>query len=208
MVPAPDRTTGLRIGLFGGTFDPPHVGHVTVARDVADALSLDRMLWMPAGIPPHKPSVKVTPASLRLEMVEAAALSDARFSVSDLELMRRGPSFTVDTLRALRDDDAAAELFLVIGADQLRVFDTGWKDPEEILRLATLAVMDRDGEDARSVAPDLPGMEGLRHVPVTRVDLSSSAVREAVATGSDVTRMLPEAVLAVIRREGLYREPT
>jgi len=201
----PDPRRPLRIGLFGGTFDPPHGGHVTVARDVADVLRLDHVLWIPAGAPPHKADAPVSQASLRLEMVRAAAAADPRFQVSDLELRREGPSFTVDTLREVRRRHPDAELFLIVGADQLKVFDTGWKDPEEILRLATLTVMDRDGEDAAATAPDMPGMEHLVHVPVTRVDVSSSEVRRRVATGEPISEMIPEAVADIVRREGLYR---
>jgi nicotinate-nucleotide adenylyltransferase len=144
-------------------------------------------------------------AELRLEMSEAAAREDARFVVTDLEVRRAGPSFTVDTLRAMRDRHSEAELFLIVGADQLRLFDADWKAPEEILRLATLVVMDRDGRDAVAAAPEIPGMERLVHVPVTRIDLSSSEVRRRAAEGRDLAGLVPGKVEAIIRREGLYR---
>ncbi len=193
-----------RVGVFGGTFDPPHVGHVAVARDVADALALDRVLWIPARDPVHKPDREITGAPLRREMTAAAASSDPRFEVSDIELDRPGPSWTVDTLRALRARDPEASLFLILGADQVRTLDTGWREPEEILRLATLAIMDREGESAAAVAPDLPGMERAVHVPVTRVDVSSSGVRARVRAREDVSSLVPPAVLDVIMREALY----
>ena len=195
---------GRRIGVFGGTFDPPHAGHVAVARDVADALALDPVLWIPAGTPPHKPDRAITDARLRREMVRAAARSDPRFEVSDVELERPGPSWTVDTLRTLRGRHPAADLFLILGADQLRTFDTGWREPEEILRLATLAIMDREGESAAEAAPDLPGMERAVHVGVTRIDLSSSDVRARVRAHEDVSSLLPQGVLEIILREALY----
>ncbi|MEJ2206582.1 MAG: nicotinate (nicotinamide) nucleotide adenylyltransferase, partial [Gemmatimonadota bacterium] len=128
-MPASEAGSPLRIGLFGGTFDPPHIGHVTVARDVADALDLDMVLWIPAGVPPHKPGEEVSSAELRLEMAEAAADADRRFRVTDMELRREGPSFTVDTLRATRREHPDADLFLIVGADQLKVLDTGWRAP-------------------------------------------------------------------------------
>jgi len=207
-VQAPDVGPPLRIGLFGGTFDPPHVGHVTVARDVADALDLDRVLWIPAGVPPHKPGQHVSPAELRLEMAEAAAGEDPRFQVSDIELQREGPSFTVDTLRAMREEHPDAELFLIVGADQLKVFDTSWRAPEEVLGLATVVVMDRDGEHALAVAPEIPGIERLVRVPVTRIDLSSREIRRTVAEGRDPSGMVPAKVAAILRRENLYRRDT
>ena len=205
MAPAPDGAPSLRLGLFGGTFDPPHVGHLAVARDVADALELDRLIWIPAGTPPHKAPAGVTPGSLRLEMVRAAVASDPRFRVSDTELLRDGPSFTVDTLRELSSQHPGAELFLVLGADQIRTFEHGWREPLEILRIATLVLMDREGEVAPQVAPDLPGMERAIHVPVTRVDVSSSEIRRRVSSGEDVSPLLPPGVGEIVDREGLYR---
>jgi nicotinate-nucleotide adenylyltransferase len=201
---SPDGAAPQRIGIFGGTFDPPHVGHVTVARDVADALALDRVLWIPARVSPHKLRRTVSTPPVRLAMVRAAAAEDPRFRVSELELERSGPSYTVDTLRELRARWPEAELFLILGADQLRAF-ASWRAPGEILRLATPVLMDRDGEDAAALAPDLPGMERAVHVPVTRVDVSATRVREAVAAGEDVSGMVPAGVRAVIEGEGLYR---
>lgn len=205
MATGSERSAPLRLGIFGGTFDPPHIGHVAVARDVADALALDRVLWIPARIPPHKLDEAVSPASLRLEMAAAAAAADPRFQISDVELVRQGPSYTVDTLRTLRLRHPDAALFLILGSDQVRTLEHGWKEPEEVLRLATLALMDREGETAAEVAPPLPGMERAVHVPVTRVDVSSTRIRAAVAAGEDVGEWLPPGVLDVIRREGMYQ---
>jgi nicotinate-nucleotide adenylyltransferase len=192
------------VGVFGGTFDPPHVGHVTVARDVADALGLDRVLWIPARTPPHKTDREISPGPVRREMTAAAAAADPRFEVSDVELEREGPSWTVDTLRLLRARDPRAALFLILGADQVRTLDTGWREPEEVLSLATLAVMDRAGASAVEVAPDVPGIERAVHVPVTRVDVSSSGIRARVRAGEDVAELLPPGVLEIILREALY----
>lgn len=205
MATAPEGAGPLRLGLFGGTFDPPHNGHVFVARDVADALALDQVLWIPAGAPPHKDPACLSPGPLRLEMVQAAARADPRFRVVDLELRREGRSYTVDTLRALAADHPGARLFLLVGADQIRTFEHGWREPLEILRMATLVLMDREGEVAPDVAPDLPGMERALHVAVGRVDISSSDVRARVAEGKDVSLLVPAAVAAVVERERLYR---
>ncbi len=193
-----------RIGVFGGTFDPPHRGHVTVAKDVAEALELDRVLWVPARVPPHKSDTELTDPTLRREMVAAAVAADPRFAVCDVELERPGPSWTVDTLRVLRARYPGAELFLILGADQLRTFESGWREPEAILALATLAVMDRSGESAAELAPRLPGMERAVHVPVTRMDVSSSQVRARVRDGEDVSSLVPPRVHDVILREALY----
>jgi nicotinate-nucleotide adenylyltransferase len=207
MVPAPEGAEPLRLGIFGGTFDPPHTGHVAVARDVADALDLHRVLWVPTRVPPHKVGPTTRPDT-RLEMTRRAAAADPRFVISDLELRREGPSYTVDTVRTLVAEHPGAHLFLLVGADQVETLDSGWKDPSEILRLATLVIMDREGRDARALAPPMPGMEDAIHVPVTRIDVSSTQIRALVAGGSDVAELVPPGVVGIIQREGLYRPGT
>jgi nicotinate-nucleotide adenylyltransferase len=204
MAPAPEGAEPLRLGVFGGAFDPPHTGHLAVARDVADALGLHRVLWVPTGVPPHKVGPTTRPDT-RLEMTLCAAATDPRFEVSDLELRREGPSYSVDTLRALAAEHPRAHLFLLVGADQVETLDSGWKDPSGILRLATLVLMDREGRDARVLAPPVPGMEKAVHVPVTRVDVSSTQIRALVSGGSDVSELVPPGVSGIIEREGLYR---
>lgn len=194
-----------RVGVLGGTFDPPHLGHVQVATDVADALALDRVLWIPAATPPHKRGRPLSPGAVRMAMVEAACASDPRFRADPLELDRAGVSYTVDTLRALKEREPEAELFLILGVDQFRTLDTGWKDPAEVVRLATLAVMDRGGMAARDHVPPVPGIESAVFVPVRRVDVSATEVRRRVAAGEEVSGLVPPGVEEIIRREGLYR---
>ena len=208
MTPDPVPDAPPRVGIFGGTFDPPHVGHVRVVADVADALGLGRVVWVPAGEPPHKRTA--TPAALRLAMALAAAREDDRFEVSSLELERPGPSYTVDTLRELRRELPESELFLILGADQYRAFDT-WRDPDEILALARLAVMDRNGASARASRPDAvsraeaAGESPVLFVPVERIDVSSSGVRAAIRSNADIAGLVPESVREIIAARGLYR---
>ena len=195
-------TRGLRVGVFGGTFDPPHVGHVMVAGQVADHANLDLLLWVPAHISPHKLDTAPTLGPLRLEMVEAVSRLDPRFVASAIELDRPGPSFTVDTLRALARENPHWCLFLILGADQVAVLDT-WKDPEDLGKLATLLVVEREGEDPR---PRRGGMGTvIRRVPVTRIDISASDVRRCVRENQSIRHMVPDAVHAIIEREQLYR---
>jgi len=194
----------LRLGLFGGTFDPPHNGHVAVAKDVADALQLHRLLWIPAGEPPHKEQHEITPASLRLEMVYAAAADDARFEVSEVETGRGGPSYTVDTLRALRGRFPHATLYFILGADEYDAL-ASWRAPEQILELTRLAVMDRGGARAADTVPDVAGADAADFVPVGRIDISSTQVRAHVSAGHDASDLVPLAVATIIEREGLYR---
>jgi nicotinate-nucleotide adenylyltransferase len=179
---------------------------VAVVADVADHLDLDRVLWIPAGEPPHKPLAGVTAADVRLQMVKEAITSDARFEVSTLELDRAGPSYAFETVRAVREKLPKAELFLIIGADQFRDFHT-WRNPEEIVRHVRLAVMDREGESAAALASQVPGGEEALFVPVRRVDISSTAIRTASREGLDVGAQLPPGVAAIISRERLYSAP-
>lgn len=180
---------GERVGVLGGTFDPPHVGHAIVAQDVLEALALDRLLVVPAARPPHRDAV--FPAERRLEWVRRVFAGAPGLEVSDVELRRDGPSYTVDTLARLREDLAPAELFLVIGADQLRLIGS-WHRHERISRLARLVVMDRDGGGdvgSEEVTVD-------RVVDVTRIELSSTRVRERLRDGRSVRFLVPEAIRA------------
>lgn len=190
----------MRLGVYGGTFDPPHLGHLAAASDACDLLRLDRLLWIPAAVHPLKGGRVRTPPQLRMEMVRAAIAGDPRFAADDLELRRRGPSYTVDTLRQLRARHPEAEIFFLTGADNLAELPR-WREPDEIARIATLAIVTREGERLPDGAP-YPGV----HVPVARVDVSSTAVRRRVAEGRTIRYLVPEAVRAVIERERLYRD--
>lgn len=189
---------GSRIGLYGGTFDPPHLGHLIVASEACGALRLDRLLFLPSATPPHKRGQVEASAEQRLEMVRRAVAGDARFGVEELELRREGASYTVDTLRILRERDPGCELFFLVGVDQVREFHT-WREPEEVARLARLAVVSRGGEQIGT--SDLP----LQRVDVTRIDLSSTDVRRRVRNGESIRYLVPDAVREMIEHEGLYR---
>jgi nicotinate-nucleotide adenylyltransferase len=190
----------VRTGVFGGTFDPPHVGHLIAAADAFRELGLHRMLLVPAAEPPHKRGRAITPAPLRLEMVRAAIRGDDRFAADDLELRRAGPSYSADTLRELHERQPAGELFFLVGADQLRELPT-WHRPEEVVRLARLVVLCREGTGLGE-RPPYPA----REVAVTRVDVSATEVRRRAARGESIRYLVPEPVRAIIEREGLYRE--
>jgi nicotinate-nucleotide adenylyltransferase len=190
----------VRIAVFGGTFDPPHLGHLVVAADAHLRLELERVVLIPSADPPHKQGLVRTPAVLRLEMVRAAVQGDDRFEVDDLELQRSGPSYTVDTLQEYRRRYPESELFFLIGADALRDFHT-WRAPERIARLATLAVLARAGDTA---VPET-GVP-VRQVPVSRIDISATEIRRRVAAGQPIRYLVTEPVRAIIEREGLYRQ--
>lgn len=187
----------MRIGLFGGTFDPPHVGHLVVAQDALTQLPLDRVIFVPAATPPHKRDRVVAPAELRLAMVRAATESDDRFAVDDIEVRRGGASYTVDTLRTYRADQPEDELFLIMGADQYAEFDT-WRESAEIRRLARLAVLARAGETHGAATG------GAAAVRVTRIDVSATEIRLHVARGEPIRYLVAPAVEAIIRANRLY----
>ena len=186
----------LRLGLFGGTFDPPHLGHLIVAQDVVEVLGLDRLVLVPAGAPPHKTQQPVSPAAVRFEMVEALVAGSGFLAVSAVELERRGPSYTVDTLEHFRGLHPAAEMFFVMGSDQAVAFDT-WHEPDRVSSLATLVVMAREGLES-------PSGE-FTSVPVTRVDISGTDIRTRVREGRSIRYLVPDAVKAIIERDRLYR---
>lgn len=193
-----------RIGIFGGTFDPPHVGHLVIAEWARVALGLDRVVFMPAGTPPHKVR-KITPAVHRVAMTRLAVRGHRAFKVSPHETRRDGPSYTVDTLRAFRRAHPGARLYLIIGRDSLDDFDT-WRDPQGILSLATLAVAER--VPARGVELRAPGAALHRRVvaignPI--VEVSSRALRERMRRGRSVRYLVPDAVAAYAARHRLYR---
>lgn len=205
-----------RIGIFGGTFDPPHDGHVAVATDVADALDLDRLLWIPARRSPLKAQAPDTPDGVRVEMVRAAAAADRRFVVDTRELERPPPSYTVDTLEALHAESGdEAELFLILGIDQYADFER-WRNPARVRELATVVVIDREGRGVPEADPTVPEAdpalpEGagaahtVRTVPVRRVDVSATEIRASAAAGASVSDRVPAEVAEIIERERLYR---
>jgi nicotinate-nucleotide adenylyltransferase len=186
----------MRIGVFGGTFDPPHTGHLIVASAAFDALRLDRLLFVPAAVPPHKVGAVIATPAQRREMVRRAIEGDARFEIEEMELDRPGPSYTVDTLRALREREPGAELFFLLGADQLRELHT-WREPEEVARLACLAVLSRGGEPT-------PDAGRYRFVPVAvpRIDIAATEIRARIRDGRSARYLVPEAILRTV--EGLY----
>ena len=188
-----------RIGLFGGTFDPPHIGHLALAEGARDQLRLDRVLFVPAGTPPHKRGRPLSGTPARVAMTRLAVRGHPAFRVSTLEARRRGPSFTVDTLRALRAAHPGARLYLLMGEDSLDDFRT-WHEPGAIAALATLAVARRPGR--RGAARRRAGVVWL-DTPV--LDLSSSAIRARARSGRSVRVLVPDAVAAYIRRHRLYR---
>jgi nicotinate-nucleotide adenylyltransferase len=199
----------LRLGIFGGTFDPPHIGHLLVAVDALESLSLDRMLVIPAAAQPLKTTTPTlaTPQH-RLEMTRLTFAGDPRFEVSETEIARPGLSYTVDTLEQLADERRHDELVLLLGRDAIGLFDR-WKRPERILELARLAVLERaDTEVSAAVANryrDVVTRTGATVVTTRRVDVSSTEIRHRLREGLSVNGFVVEQVEQYITENELYR---
>ncbi|HEX5436350.1 MAG TPA: nicotinate-nucleotide adenylyltransferase [Gemmatimonadaceae bacterium] len=192
----------MRIGIFGGTFDPPHVGHLLVASDAYEALALDRLLFIPAGIQPFKIGVVQASGAQRLAMLSLLIGDDPRFAVESIDTDRNGLSFTVDTLAALAGRDPDATRFLLIGED-LAGQIASWREPAQIARLAEIVVLARPSRVAPSEGRtgELP----MRRIETRRVEVSSSEIRERVRAGRAIRGFVPEAVAGFIATAGLYR---
>jgi nicotinate-nucleotide adenylyltransferase len=198
----------VRVGILGGTFNPPHVGHLVCAQEAYLQLGLERVMLIPARIPPHKPVEDEPGAEHRLELCRCAVDGDQRFRVSDLEIARSGPSYTVDTLIELNRREPDSELFLIVGGDVAAGLPN-WREPERVLSLATVAVAKRRGTARARVDEalhQLPGGERAAFFPMPTIGISSTIVRRRVRLGQPIKYIVPDAVAAYIERHRLYRE--
>jgi len=196
-----------RTGVLGGSFNPIHYGHLLLADEVLEALALDRILFVPAGVPPHKSPALLAPAEDRFAMVKLAVAGRPRFEVSDIELRRAGPSYTVETLEAL--GIPRAQLFLIVGSETFLDL-LSWREPRRIAELAQLAVVPRvgsafdpDSAAARKVVREI-GQEPLI-VHASSLPISASELRRRVREGRSLAFRLPDAVIRHIEARGLYR---
>lgn len=198
----------MNVGVLGGTFNPIHFGHLRAAEEVREALRIDRVIFIPAKVPPHKGASGLAPPEVRLELVLKAVAGNPGFEVSDLELRRAGPSYSVDTLSQLRRQLSSGDrLWFLLGADAFREIHT-WHRYPELFGLADIAVMRRPPYDSALVPPPeiasdfVPHPMGFRHasgrevtfVPITLLDISSTRIRRALAEGRSVRYLVPEAV--------------
>jgi nicotinate-nucleotide adenylyltransferase len=190
----------MKLGIFGGTFNPPHIGHLIVAEHVCNALRLDNIVFVPAAIPPHKLTDEIVSADHRAAMLRLAIESNPRFAVSNIEIERGGVSFTVDTLRQLKQHFEGA-LYLLIGMDNLLEFHT-WKSPEQILELATVVVMTRPGFREADVPPEVKDRAMI--CPVPEIGIASRTIRQRVREGKSIRYLVSDPVAEYIRQQKLY----
>jgi nicotinate-nucleotide adenylyltransferase len=193
------------VGLMGGTFDPIHVGHLAIAEEARDALGLDRIVFVPAGQPPHKPAGAVTVAEHRMAMVELAIAGNDAFELSRIEVDRPGPSYTVDTVETMA---AGADLTVILSVETFAELQA-WHEPERLFAVARVAVVPREGypaPDPAWLAATFPGREDrVTYLEGPRLGLSSTALRARVGAGRSIRYLVPDAVGAYILANHLYR---
>ena len=196
----------MRLGVLGGTFNPPHLGHLVCAQEAYRELELDCVMLIPARIPPHKPVEAEPGAHHRLALCRLAVAGDDRFSVSDIELNREGPSFTVDTLQELTYQASDTELVLIVGGD-IAAGLPRWREPERVLELATVAIAKRRGTARSTVQDALDSLQGGQRASffaMPRIGVSSTMIRRRVRAGLPIRYLVPDAVGDYIQQEGLY----
>ena len=197
------------IGVMGGTFDPIHIGHLAIGEEAREALSLDVVLFVPAGLPPHKPPGSVTSVEHRLAMVELAIADNPVFELSRIEVERQGPSYTVDTVETLAR--GADDLVLILSAETFAELPS-WHEPERLFDAARMAVVPREGypaPDPAWLAEAFPGRAArVTYLEGPRLGLSSTAIRARVAAGRSIRYLVPDMVGAYIADKLLYRRPT
>jgi nicotinate-nucleotide adenylyltransferase len=197
-----------RVGLFGGTFDPPHVGHLILASEARSQLDLTRVLWTVTPDPPHKQDQTITALEHRLAMVRLAIDDDPSFELSDVELSRPGPHYTIDTIKLLAEQNPGAEIVPILGGDSLNDLPT-WYRPKEILYAAHwVGVMRRPGEETnlQELERELPGLTSKVHyVDAPLLEIASREIRSRAAAGKPFRYYLPESVYEYIERHHLYQ---
>lgn len=198
-----------RLGIFGGTFDPIHIGHLALAEAIGQSLDLRQVVFFPAGKPPHKPGKPRSDARDRYRMVELAIADNERFAISDLDMGEDRPSYTVDLLRLIQERFPAMTLEFIIGADSLRDFPT-WHDPGGILGLCRLAVGNRPGVevDPEQLAERVPALaDRLDLVETPRLDVSATEIRQRAHDDRSIRYLVTDSVRRYIEERGLYRSP-
>ena len=195
----------MRLGLFGGTFDPPHLGHLLVAIDAIETLELDRLVLVPAGEQPLKVGVVRATGADRLEMVRRLVGQDPRLEVDPIETERAGLSYTVDTLAEYAAREPSAERFFLVGADVMESFEQ-WREPDRVLELAQMVVLQRSTPGGGRVpAPRAASARPPRVLRTRTIDISSTEIRARIGAGRSIRGFVPDAVAEYIAEAGLYR---
>jgi nicotinate-nucleotide adenylyltransferase len=199
-----------RIGLFGGTFDPPHLGHLILASEAQTQLELNRLLWILTPEPPHKQDQVITPVEDRLAMVQLAIADNPAFELSRIELDRPGPHYTLDSIKLIAGQNPNAEIVPIIGEDSLRDLPT-WHEPQQIVYACHwIGVMRRPNDESNleELERELPGIRSkIHYVDAPLLEIASREIRSRIATGKSVRYYLPSAVYEYIEQHHLYQHP-
>ncbi len=188
-----------RIGIFGGTFNPIHTGHLIIAQEVLERIKLEKVIFVPCFIPPHKKETNLISATDRFKMASLAVKSNPKFEISNCEVRRKKVSFTIDTLKFFKNKfNGKADLFFIIGSDNIKEFKK-WKGINEILKLVKMVVVNRPGHPMKYLA------KGFYKVLIPGIDISSSLIRKRVALRKIIDYFLPSEVLIYIKNKGLYK---
>jgi len=188
----------MKIGILGGTFNPIHIGHLILAEETREKIGLDKVIFTPTYLPPHKGDSDIAKASHRLAMVKLATSDNPKFSVSDLEIRRDGRSYTIDTIKELKVMHPQDELYFIIGSDLLEYLDE-WKDLNEIIKLVKFIVATRPGYPLEKIPSH------IATIPIRAVDISGFEIRKAIKDNKSFRYLVPAAVYEYINKEGLYR---
>ncbi len=188
----------MKIGILGGTFNPVHIGHLILAEETMEKLKLDKVFFIPAYLPPHKDNIDIAPAGARLKMLELAIKGNNNLTVSDIEIKRKGRSYTIDTIVSFKKKYPDDELYFIIGSDLLKYLDS-WKDLDEIMRAVNFIVATRPGYPLA----DIP--KRIQRIDIRAVDISGFSVRQCIKEGKSFRYLVPESVFTYIRKNNLYR---
>jgi len=188
----------MKIGILGGTFNPVHIGHLILAEEAREKLGLDKIIFVPTFIPPHKDNVNIASPQDRLKMLRLAVASNRYFTVSDIEIKRQGPSFTIDTLKAFKAKYSQDELYFIIGSDLLKYLEM-WKDLKQILSMVKFVAATRPGYPLEQIPPY------IHTLPIRAVDVSAFEIRQCAAEGKSFGYLVADKVFDYIKKKKLYK---
>ena len=188
----------MKIGILGGTFNPIHIGHLILAEEAREKLGLDRVIFVPTYLPPHKGNSDIAPARERLAMVKIAISANKYFLVSDIEIKRNGRSYTIDTIKEFKKRYPGDELYFIIGSDLLKYLDE-WKDLNEIIKMVEFIVATRPGYALEKIP------SYIKTLPIRAVDVSAYEIRECIKENKSFRYLVPEGVFNYINKKGLYK---
>lgn len=188
----------MRIGILGGTFNPIHIGHLILAEEVREKIKLDKIIFVPAYLPPHKDNSNIAPADHRYKMIKLAIKSSRYLKASDIEIKRNGRSYTIDTLREFKNIYPNDELYFIIGSDLLKYLEE-WKDLNEIIKMVKFIVATRPGYALEKIP------SYISTIPIRAVDISGFEIRQAIKENRSFRYLMPESVFNYISKKGLYK---